>query len=110
LPDGVEPWVIGGNPVTIPVLERHAEVLEDLESLRTVPNILLQLCRGPLAPSGIIDAVVIQVGEHGEPVRVAALHGFYGLREAFTCSPAQIHHDTHIHLVHGDDERIDACG
>src|SRR5438876_8734893 len=66
IPNRIEARIIDMDAPTLAVLQIHSEILKNLQPLRAIFDILLQLGRGAPAIIGIIDAREIEIGEDHE--------------------------------------------
>ena len=92
------------------VLEIHAEILENLQPLRAIFDILLQLGRGAPAIIGIIDAREIEIGEDHEALGIPFLQDLDVFLQTVPVAAAQVHHDAEIDPVHIRDQLVDVIG
>ena len=107
--DLVEARIVDVDALALAVLQVHAEVLEDFQTLRAVFDILLELRGGARAVVGIVRCREIDVGEDDEAILVAALLSARRMRlELVAVAAAQVHHDAQIELVHVGDQLVDA--
>ncbi len=72
----VEARVVDCNTFSVDVLELHAEVLIDLQSLSAVAHIFLELKCNAVRIISRINSGKINVGKNNETRRIATLHVF----------------------------------
>ena len=106
VPYGRETRVVHRYPVAVGVTVGHAEALEDLQAGGTVPDVLLQLRGGLLAPAGLADAEEVDVGEEDETARMPPRQFLEPVNERDAAAPRQVHHHRHVELVHLGDQAV----
>src|SRR5687768_11551535 len=69
----VEARIVNVNALALGVLQIHAEILEDLQALRAILDVLLELIGRALAIAWLVEPVEVDVGEDCKPIFVVAL-------------------------------------
>ena len=109
-PERIESRIVHGHAPARAVGDVHAEVLEDLETLRAIPHVRLELRRGPCGKARIVDALVGRVREDHEPVRMRSLQRPYGLLQPHAVAAGEVHEHGHVEGIHRAHELGHACG
>ena len=106
VPDGCNARVVDRDPVAVRVEGGEPEVLENLETRRSVANVLLQLGGRSLTPSRRSHSPEVYVREEHEPAGGVPRHAFETRDKGPSASPREIDHDRHVQLVHLSDEPV----
>src|SRR5688572_30333230 len=88
----------------------HPERLEDLQALRAVLYIALQLRRGARAITGIVDAVEADVRESYKALGITSFQVSDARDQRITRTAAQIHNRLHVQRVHLTNDLRDLRG